>query len=352
MISMKQTSFPTERPKISIFPSNVELLYDLHNKYPNGVDVNLIDDEYIVSKEIQLPSFTSISGHGSKKTRIIQEKYTNAHLFKNSDFNRGNRSIHFSGFSVEGNGDFQDRPEGHTALTFCCAIYLKRVAETSVVDCAFHDIRQTASHFSDCSGVIVKAHSAEKLGWSGVSTSGTDNMWAQTHVSDAGRDVMHSAVHIDGGVGVYVEADVSNTTGNGIMLDSAYRALINSAVKGRVVTCRRGVSLSGSAVNELRNVFIEGEFCDNREVGVMVSNARSVAIANSLIQRNGEVGLRLQGRNGGRETLIVNCDVSNNYVDYEHLHASEDNWIFAAPEVLSADGWRKFNSRMLSRQKK
>ena len=315
-------------PVIEVSPEDFDVLYELPSRYPDGVELRLAAGEYLVSRTIALPSGTSISGEGAGKTRIVLAKGSNCHLFTNQDHRDGNTNLVFRHFSVDGNGDDQHRPEGHKALTFCCAVYLRRCVDVQVTDCSFYDIRQTAAHFSECLRVLVQRMTSRKLGWSGVSTSGTSDIWVEAVVEDAGRDHRHSAIHMDGGVGVYVDAEVSDTTGNGIMLDSAYAPLINAVAKGSAVRCLRGVSLSGSAEMELSHVYIEGSFTSNSEIGVMVSNARNVVIANSAIEDNGVAGIRFQGRNGGRECLVVNTSVSGSPSSYEHMHASGANWIF------------------------
>ena len=333
-----QSTMAKAIPTAEVSPQDFDVLYELPSRFPEGVELRLAAGEYLISRTITLPSRTSLVGAGIGKTNIVLAKGSNCHLFTNSDHRSGNTDLAFRNFSVDGQGDSQHRPDGHKALTFCCAMYLRRCVDVEVSDCSFFDIRQTAAHFSECLRVLVQRMASRKLGWSGVSTSGTSDIWVEAVVEDAGRDDRHSAIHMDGGVGVYVEAEVSDTTGNGIMLDSAYAPLLKAVARGSAVRCLRGVSLSGSAEKDLSHVYIEGNFNSNAEIGVMVSNAQHVVIANSEIKDNGVAGIRFQGRNGGRDCLVVNTRISGSPSAYEHMHASGGNWVFERTGQEQAGG--------------
>lgn len=323
---------------ISIAPAMAYQLTELHSAYPRGAKIILETGNFEISKTIKLPSNTSIQGQGHNKTTITLLPDSNCHLFTNASPTEGNVGITIKDIRVNGNGDKQKKPESSKSLTFCCAIYLRNVRSCLVENCHFDNIRQTAAHFNGSVGVVIQELYAKNLGWSGVSTSNTSNIWVQAKVDNSGQDIMHSAIHVDGGIGVYLDAVVENSTGNGIMLDSAYAPLMNVVIKGRGVNCRRGVSLSGAAVKPLRNVYIEGVYNDNREVGVMVSNSESVVINNSEICRNGQYGILLQGRNGGRNCLVVDSNVTDNPVNFGQLHASGSNWVFADPRLADEAG--------------
>lgn len=326
-----------DRPRVDLSPSDMRDLYAVAQRFPDGCDMRLSEGEYLIDKTIRLPSNTRIMGAGSGLTRLTLAPGSNCHMFV-IDGDRGARNLSFSHFSVDGCGDRQERPADSKALTFCCAIYLRGICSVIAHDLEFENIRQTAMHFNTCINVAATDIRAKRLGWSGVSTSRASNVTISAEVTDAGRDKMHSGIHVDGGTGVFVDAVVTHTTGNGIMIDSAFSALRNCVVTGVVYECRRGVSLSGSGEKALENVVISGDFSNNRDAGVMVSNSNGVAIVNSKIRNNGEHGVLFQGRNGGSRCIVHNCDVAGNGQNFGHLHESADNWIFsdvARPESAS-----------------
>lgn len=240
-----------EPPVLCIAPAQVDALFKIAIDYPEGVTIHLMPGEYLIPQTILLPSNTALIGSGRSRTKLVLAPASHCHLFTNSDHARGNKSILIRGLSVDGNGDTQERQPHHKALTFCCAIYIKNVHDVTIEDADFFDIRQTAVHFNGSDKITVRDCVMEKLGWSGVSTSNGSNMYVDVIVSDAGRDKIHSAIHLDGGIGVQCRAKVKDTTGNGIMLDSAFGALRNVVVEGSATNCKRGVSLSGSAEKSL-----------------------------------------------------------------------------------------------------
>jgi hypothetical protein len=81
-------------------------------------------------------------------------------------------------------------------------------------------------------------------------------------------------------------------------------------------------------------VSIQGEFCRNREAGVMISNSSNVFVMSSIIENNAEHGILFQGRAGGRNCIVTNCRVQNNGTDIGHLHGSHGNWIFPASDAI------------------
>ncbi|WP_170125450.1 right-handed parallel beta-helix repeat-containing protein [Jannaschia seohaensis] len=336
----------TEVSTIVIDPENADALYRIGEKYPAGVNVQLSPGEFVFEKTVFLPSNTSIVGSGKEKTRLVLAPGSHCHLFTNIDHQRGNSNLSLSGFSVEGHGDTQERQGHHKALTFCCAIYMKKTRDVRVEDVDFHDIRQTATHFNGSSTITVRNCTMRKLGWSGVSTSDASNMLVDVTISNAGRDTMHSGIHLDGGVGVLCRADVSDTTGNGVMLDSSYSPLRNVVVEGRASNCKRGLSLSGSAVKVLETVMISGTFVNNAEVGIMVSNARGVVLTRCNVSGNGQIGVLFQGRSGGRDCIVHDSTISSNPEDIKELHASGGNWVFTGD--VTADATCPVNARSLS----
>lgn len=315
-------------PVVEIAPRDSARLYDLADEFPSGAYVNLTDGEYHFLKTAILPSNTTVTGAGRERTRIVLEKGCNCHLFTNSEHNKGNKNIAFAGFSVDGNGGDQEFSPGDKPVMLCCGIYLRRVAGVQIQDCSFNDIRQTAAHLTECRNVVVNEFRSRKVGWSGISTNNSSDVWVEAIVEEAGWDGSHPGVHIDGGLGVYVDATVTDVNGNGIVLESAYSDLAKCVVKGSASRCLCGVFLRGTPEKELRDVYIEGVFAANAELGILVSNSTNIVIARSLVHGNGIAGIRFQGRNGGRDCLVVDTIVADNPVAYEHLHASGSNWIF------------------------
>lgn len=315
-------------PHVEIEPSDAESLATLAKRFPEGCDVTLLDGEYIISEPIRIVSNMRFTGAGVGRTILTLAPGSNCHMFVNEHKAKHTRNFFANNFSVVGNGDEQTRAADVKGLTFACAFYLGNMSSIVIHDMDFYDIRQTALHFSRCTNVIVRDVSARRLGWSGVSSSGTSNAYIHADVSDAGRDIRHSAIHMDGGFGVFVDARVSETTGNGIMLDSAFSPMRGAAVQGSATKCMRGVSLSGSNVNELADIVIRGNFYDNQHAGIMVSNASHVSIIGAYVHDNEEYGVLFQGRTGGRNSIVVDCDIGGNGTDVGQVHASHTNWIF------------------------
>lgn len=144
---------------------------------------------------------------------------------------------------------------------------------------------------------------------------------------DSGLDKRHSAIHIDGGLGVVVNFGISQSTGNGLMLDSEFSALEGVVCKGTVTSCMRGVSFSGAHKHQLRQANLCVEAIANRECGVLVSNSSQAQILDSRITANGKYGILFQGKNGGRDCMVANCEVSGHERDICEIHASGNNTI-------------------------
>jgi hypothetical protein len=322
-----EACFPGRRT-VELMPERVHMLHDLMAPVPEGLDIRLDPGEFIIDRTLRLPSNIRILGRGPAETTVTLAPHSNCHLFTNADYGRGNRNIFLGNFRVLGNAAAQERPEGHKALTFCCAIYIKTASSVACANLDFFDIRQTCLHFNGSSNIMVLDVAGRRMGWSGVSTSGASNMLVRGEFAEAGLDVIHSAIHLDGGVGVHVEAVVRDTVGNGIMLDSAYAPLRGCSVRGSVERCKRGVSLSGAVAHPLSNVLVQGRFSGNAEAGVMASNADHVAIVDSTITDNAGYGVLFQGRQGGNGCLVAGCEFARNGQDIGYLHASRDNWVF------------------------
>lgn len=343
----KLNSLISNRPSLAVSPKDVSALYNLADDHgTTGCDVVLEEGEYFIERTVRLPSNTTIVGRGAGRTKLTLLPNSNCHVFTNAE--AGGKNICCSQFSVAGNGDSQSRPPDWKPLTFACAFYFRNVESIICTDMSFDDIRQTALHFNNAVNIVTSGIRARKLGWSGVSTSNASNIWVEADVSDAGLDVMHSAIHMDGGVGVYVEARVAATTGNGIMLDSAFAPLRNCVVKGSASACKRGVSLSGAAETALENVAISAEVVRNREVGIMISNASNVTVMNSKIVDNGKYGILFQGRRGGSACNVCDTTIEGHELDVAELHASSSNWHFVAPLNAKSPPLPAANRRHLS----
>lgn len=324
-------------PIIRVEPGEESRVVDVAAKYPGGCQIVLSTGHFKFNSVLYLPPNTRVIGSGVNDTTIELLPHSNSHLFSNVQ-KKDAENFHLEGFRIIGNSEFQEKPQGHKPLTFSCAMYFKGVDRVTISNVEFFDIRQTAMHFNSSKNILIKDCFCERLGWSGLSTSNAFNLWADgLTIRDAGLDHRHSAIHLDGGIGNYCFADVAETTGNGIMLDSTFGPLSHVRVRGRATTSKRGVSLSGSGVHALENVAISGEYCGNREVGIMVSNASHVAISDAKVKNNGDIGILFQGRNGGNYNLVYDCEVSENPVNIAERHVSKENWVFDGSNKLDLD---------------
>lgn len=267
--------------------------------------------EYVVDSTIELPSGVSLVGAGAASTTITLAPGSSCHVFTNDDHAKGNEAIELRGFTLEGNMRTQPRPPDLTGITFACGGYFKRVKQLVVKDIVAHGIRQTAFHFNHCKHVMIERLEADELGWSGVSTSGTDDIVLRgVVVTNSGLDVRHSGIHLDGGTGAYVEAVIDTCTGNGIMLDSKFSPLSDVVVRGVARRSMRGLSLSGDHEKALSNVCVSGDYSDNREVGILVSNASNVFLVGTTIASNGIAGIVIQGKSGSPHCVVASSHIT------------------------------------------
>ncbi|HUF83041.1 MAG TPA: glycosyl hydrolase family 28-related protein, partial [Acidimicrobiia bacterium] len=277
----------------------------------NGV-VYLPPGNYRVATTVKLPSHVAVVGAGPELTTITLEPRSNCHVFTNDDHGKRSEGIELRGFRLEGNMRSQHKPPDLKGITFACGGYFKRVTDLVVADVVAHDIRQTAFHFNHCVHVTLDRLEADELGWSGVSTSGTDDIvLREVVVTRSGLDVRHSGIHLDGGRGAYVHALIEGCTGNGIMLDSKFSPLSDVIVRGVARRAMRGLSLSGDGENELTNVCASGDYSDNRECGVLVSNASNVFIVDATIASNGKAGIIVQGRSGALHCVVASSRITD-----------------------------------------
>ena len=267
--------------------------------------------EHVVDSTIELPSGVSLVGTGAASTTITLAPGSSCHVFTNNDHAKGNEAIELRGFTLEGNMRTQPRPADLQGITFACGGYFKRVKHLVVQDVVARGIRQTAFHFNHCKHVMIERLEADELGWSGVSTSGTDDIVLRSVVvTNSGLDVRHSGMHLDGGTGAYVDAAIDTCTDNGIMLDSKFSPLSDVVVCGVVRRSMRGLSLSGNHEKALSKVHVSGDFSDNREVGVLVSNASNVFIVGTTTASNGSAGIVIQGRSGSPHCVVASSHIT------------------------------------------
>jgi SAM-dependent methyltransferase len=205
----------------------------------------------------------------------------------------------------------QHKPPDHKGITFACGGYFKRVTGLRIQDVVAKGMRQTAFHLNHSAHVLIEDLEADELGWSGVSTSGTDDIvLRRVVVTNSGLDVRHSGIHLDGGVGAHVEALIDGCTGNGIMIDSKFSPMSDVVVRGVGRRAMRGLSLSGAQEHPLSNVVVSGDYSQNRECGVLVSNASNVFIVDSTIAANGQAGVVIQGKGGSTHCVIARSRVT------------------------------------------
>jgi SAM-dependent methyltransferase len=329
-----------EKPKVVIQPHEIGKLYDLWHAYPKGCDVLLTPGEFSLRRTVYLNPGTRIRGSGRGITTLILEPGSNCHMFTNVISWRGSHNFGVGNMSIVGNGDLQIKRDGDSAITFACAFYFANAYSIIAEEIDFFDIRQTALHFNNCVNVVVESVACRRLGWSGVSTSNASNIYIRrTLIEDAGRDTKHSGIHIDGGVGVYIDAQVRDTTGSGIMLDSSYSLLHGCVVQGDVEGCLKGVSLSGFGERPIHEVVIRGSYCRNREAGVMISNSSNVAVIGARIEDNTDCGILVTGKAGGNNCIISECKILNNGTP---IRATVSEKLCYFPEPHDADAL--FNS--------
>ena len=273
--------------------------------------VHLEPGEHVVDSTIELPSHVALVGAGAELTTITLAPGSSCHVFTNADHAKGNLELELRDFTLEGNLHHQPRPPDHPAITFACGGYFKRVKRLVIDGVVAHGIRQTAFHFNHCKHVEINDLEADELGWSGVSTSGTDDIvLRRVVVTRSGLDVRHSGIHLDGGTGAYVDAVIDDCTGNGIMLDSKFSPMSDVVVHGVARRAMRGLSLSGDHEKALTNVCVSGDYSDNRECGILVSNASNVFIVDTTIAGNGTAGIVVQGKTGSSHCVLAKSRIT------------------------------------------
>ncbi len=161
---------------------------------------------FTISRTIRLPTDCAIRGTGNRQTTLCLADDTNDHMFTNMDHQHGNHNIRIENMHLEGNAANQKKREDDQRVSYCDMGYFHRASDAKFVDISARDCRQTAFHFTHCDGIEISGLDCTDLGWSGVSTSGTDDFVVKnTRITNAGLESMHSAIHLDGGSGSYVE---------------------------------------------------------------------------------------------------------------------------------------------------
>jgi len=284
--------------------------------------------KFQIDNTLRLSSGIKIIGSGQDLTKIELLKHASCHLFSNENQLGGNEYIEISRLSVEGNMEFQPPPPDLKGITFCCGVYLKGVRNISILDVSMFNIRQTGLHFNGCNNIKIRNFKSDIAGWSGVSTTNSSSVDIEAKISNAGLDIRHSGVHLDGGKFARFKGTVSTTTGNGVMLDSKNSSFSHAIVDANVSKCKRGVSLSGFHKHPLHTINISGIFCENENAGVMVSNASDCIIRRAHFIKNKEYGVLFQGRSGGKNSIVSDCYFDRNCEDIKEAHASSDNQFF------------------------
>ena len=291
------------------------------------VTIELPPGTFSISRSIRLNSNIVLRGSKNGRTRLVLADETNDHLFSNYDHVNGNYDILVEELDINGNSANQTRSVEDTRLSFCNLFYFKKLFGGQFRNISAYDCKQTAFHFNGCSDISISGVNCENLGWSGISTSGTDQLKAtNTLIRNSGQENMHSAVHLDGGSGAFLECTVEICTGNGIMLDSRYAAFSKAVVAAHCTGCRRGISLSGAHENPLQDVLLQDCHVNRNAIGILVSNSAHVFIDQSSVTNSSDTGILLQGKLGARSVTISRTALKGNRKDLAEIHESESNY--------------------------
>jgi SAM-dependent methyltransferase len=318
-----------ERREIKVRTTSAEELHralDDAAATEGGALVRLPAGRIELDRTLLVPDDTTLLGAGPTATTLALAPGASTHLITNRAKHGSRIALHRLGF--DGTAEHQAKPEGAPMVWACGAVF-RNVRGLIVTDVHAVDIAQTALHFQGCADVRIEGLRCDRMGWSGISTSGTDDLIARDVViRRAGHAETHSGIHLDGGRGAFLDAIVEDTSGNAIMLDSNYAELSQVVVRGAGRRSYRGLSLSGSHSNRLHQISVTGDYDHNEKAGVMVSNADHVFVIGVRARGNGEHGVLLQGRNGARDCVVVDCDLADNPLPVAERHASTDNRIW------------------------
>lgn len=323
---MANEEFWSSMPLIHVEQHSCRKVQEAVDALPVGGTVILPRGQIRVEETIFLGSNLRINGHPDGSTELYLESGASCHFFTNRDPIKGNVNIALSDLMFDGNMENQERRPEQKKLCFSCGIYFANIKGFFAKNIFSKNIRQTALHLNRSSNGYVENLKANRVGWSGFSTSDGSKLYVQCEVFDAGLDKNHSGIHIDGGRRVFLKADVSQVTGNGIMVDSTFTAMSLVRIIGNASKSKRGLSFSGNADSPITDAFVSGNYCNNRETGIMISNSEHIIVSDASVKNNGEVGILLQGRHGGRHSVISGVNFAGNRFDIEERHESRDNY--------------------------
>jgi hypothetical protein len=308
--------------------SLIDITEDLEERASTPGEHVLPKGTFRVSRTIGLSDDCHIAGFGNMETTLVLADGVNNNMFTNSGYRQEapNNNIKVSNLRINGNQDKQRKPADEKRLSFCNAFYMANVTNCAFEDIVIENVKQTSLHFRRCTTVRIDRFKSQGLGWSGISTSGTDDLEATDfYIYDSGNDHRHSAVHLDGGKGAYLHGEVKKCVGNGIMLDSSFAPFSHALVQVNSEQCMRGISLIGSGEVQVHSVLLSDCQVADNDIGIMLSNAHSSFVSKCRITSSNEVGLLLQGRAGGFDNTVSDCMFFDNARDMEERHQSRDN---------------------------
>lgn len=289
-----------------------------------------------VSRTIGISDNCHIAGGGKMETTLVLANGVDNNMFTNSAYRKNgtNQNIKVSNLRINGNQHKQAKPEDEKRLSFCNAFYMANVTNCCFEDLVVENVFQTALHFRRCMKVRINRFKSQDLGWSGISTSGTNDLEAtKFYIYNSGNDHRHSAVHLDGGKNTFLQGKVKKCVGNGVMLDSTFAPFSHAFVQVHSTQCMRGISLVGSGEEQVHSVLLSNCHVADNEVGIMFSNAHSSFVSNCSIESSKEVGMLFQGRAGGCDNVVAECRFSGNVSDIEERHQSRNNKFFSNRQV-------------------
>jgi hypothetical protein len=285
----------------------------------------MLPDKVVLEQPILLRDHIALQGAGGGSVVEVAPG-ANCHAFTNADWRTSNVGISICDVHVLGNADHQERPASHGPLTYACGFYFNNVRDTMLKRVSVKDIRQTGVHFSRSQRSMIGNFEATALGWSGLSSMLGDNLHAfRVRIHNAGLDVIHSGVHIEGGRGVILtEAVVANCVGNAIMAGSVDGPLEHACFSGDMRSSLRGFAAIGSG-HPLRDVFVTGRSIGH-DVGVFISNADHIRVQDALVEDSREAAVVLQGRQGGRHCTFDAMTLRGSPLGFHEHGGSRDNF--------------------------
>ena len=265
---------------------------------------------------IRIPSNTVIQGAADGDTVLQLLPGTNDHLLTNADHQGGNHNIEIRRLTLLGTAADQSRSTGDDRVNFCSAVYFNRVTHARLTDLRVCDARQAATHFTRCDDILLDRLSCRRIGWSGVSTSGTFRIVvANTRIVDSGRDDVHSAIHLDGGGDAVVQCTIRECTGHGIMLDSEFAPFDGVVVSADIDHCRCGIAVRGHRNHELGNVLVRQCAIADNATGIDLTNAKHVVVDGSVVRRSERRGLSFHGHRPCTDVVVTNTTFEGNGQD-------------------------------------